>query len=185
LDISCFNSGGGSGSSGSSRTIPFEWAMLGALEQLRAVGAGLSGMLDALPFGIGSMPKLAVLILDNNFGLSGSLPASWAQLPLHVLSLSNTNVQGSLPPVWGDVAANSTLRSTLQQLYLHRTRISGEIPAAWYTGFANVTDFTVWGSNVCGKHPEAATGLGSLCLDSTGTKLGALAAANCVCSFMT
>jgi hypothetical protein len=115
-----------------------------------------------------------VLLLDNNWGLPGTLPSSWAQLPLRVLSLGNTNIQGSLPASWADVTANSTLRSTLQQLYLHRTHIDGEIPAAWYTGFFNLTAFTVWGSNVCGRHPSAASGLGSMCLDTTGTRLGEL-----------
>jgi hypothetical protein len=175
LDISCVNgcTSGAGGSSGS-RSIPSAWGLMAALEQLRAVGAGLAGSLDALPLGNGSWPNLTVLLLDNNWGLSGTLPPSWAQQPLRVLSLGNTNIQGSLPARWGDATANSTLRSTLQQLYLHRTHVDGEIPAAWHTGFLNVTAFTVWGSNVCGRHPRAASGLGSLCLDTTGTRLGEL-----------
>jgi hypothetical protein len=185
LDISCVNSyNGGTGGSSGSRSIPYAWGLMGALEQLRAVGAGLAGSLDALPVGNGSLPKLTVLLLENNWGLSGMLPPSWAQLPLQVLSLSNTNIQGSLPAAWGDAMANSILRSTLQQLFLHRTRIDGEIPAAWHTGFSNVTAFTVWGSNVCGKHPVAASGLGSLCLDTSGTRLGELLVNNlllCLC----
>jgi hypothetical protein len=186
LDISCINSyassaGGSSSSSSGSRSIPSAWGLMGALEQLTAFGAGLAGALDALPVGNGSLPQLKVLLLDNNGGLSGTLLPTWAQLPLQVLSLSNTNIQGSLPANWGDEIINSTIRSTLQQLYLHRTRIEGEIPAAWATGFPNVTAFTVWGSSVCGRHPVATSGLGSLCLDTTGTRLGETAVRLCCC----
>jgi hypothetical protein len=177
LDISCSSNrnyyGGGDGGSSGNRTIPSSWGMMGALEHLKAVGAGLTGTLDMLPLGNGSLSKLAMLLLDNNFGLSGTLPASWAQLQLQVLSLSNTIVQGSMPAVWGEAGANNTLRSTLQQLYLHRTRVTGEIPVSWYSGFVNVTAFTIWGSwEVCGPHPVAPSGLGALCLDSTNARLG-------------
>lgn len=107
--------------------------------------------------------------------------AAWSSLPLQALSLSYTGVNGFLPPSWADASANSTLRTTLQQLFLHKTQINGPIPDTWVSGFSKITQFTIWGTGVCGPHPVAASGLGTLCLDTTQTKLGALSvAASCL-----
>jgi len=77
-----------------------------------------------------------------------------------------------LPAEWGSTAASNGLGAFLQELYLHQTQLSGEIPTSWLTGFPNVTRFTVWGTNMCGLHPQNGTGLGALCLDTTRTRLG-------------
>lgn len=98
--------------------------------------------------------------------------AAWSALQLKVLDLNQTGVSGVLPAKWGSAAASSGLGAFLQELYLHQTQLSGEIPTSWLTSFPNVTRFTVWGTDVCGLHPQNGTGLGALCLDTTRTRLG-------------
>lgn len=98
--------------------------------------------------------------------------AAWSTLRLNVLSLNQTGVSGSLPPEWGSTLSSNTLGPSLQQLYLHQLQLSGEIPASWVFGLPNVTLFSIWRTNVCGLHPIGGAGLGSLCLDTTGTRLG-------------
>lgn len=98
--------------------------------------------------------------------------AAWSALQLRVLSLNQTSISGTLPPAWGNNSTGNQLGRSLQELYLHQTQISGEIPASWLIGLPNVTKFTVWRTNVCGLHPEGGVGLGALCLDTAGTRLG-------------
>lgn len=61
------------------RMIPAAWAGMSALQELRAENAGLAGGLDGLPISGGGMPQLRVLLLAQNFKLSGTLPAGEGQ----------------------------------------------------------------------------------------------------------
>lgn len=93
-------------------------------------------------------------------------------MALQVLGLNSTKVSGTLPPEWASNATANRLGSSLQELYLHSNMLQGEIRRAWWTGFPNVTRFTIWSTNVCGLHPEGGLGLGALCLDTAGTRFG-------------
>lgn len=95
-------------------------------------------------------------------------------MPWQVLALNSTQVSGALPPDWGSNATTNRLRVSLQELYLHNSNFEGEIPQAWWVGFPNVTRFTIWSTNVCGRHPEGGVGLGALCLDTARTRMGEL-----------
>lgn len=86
--------------------------------------------------------------------------------------MNQTSVSGSLPSEWGANTSANKLGLSLQELYLHQTQLSGEVPGSWLMGLPNVTRFTIWHTDVCGLHPEGGIGLGSLCLDTTGTRLG-------------
>lgn len=101
-----------------------------------------------------------------------ALLAAWSTTKLRILALNQTGISGTLPPDWGSNTTASSLGSSLQELYLHQTQIYGEIPATWLMGLPNVTKFTVWRTEVCGKHPEGGVGLGALCMDTAGTRLG-------------
>jgi hypothetical protein len=98
--------------------------------------------------------------------------AAWSALQLRVLSVNQTGITGTLPAAWGDNSTDNLLGRSLQELYLHQTQINGEVPSSWLTGLPNVTVFTVWRTDVCGLHPEGGVGLGALCLDTAGTRLG-------------
>ena len=112
-----------------------------------------------------ALSSISVLLLCR-------LCAAWSALQLQVLDLNSTRVSGSLPAEWGNTVAGNMLGPSLQGLYLHQTQLSGGIPATWLNGMPNVTRFTIWGTNVCGPHPEGGSGLGALCLDTTRTRLG-------------
>jgi hypothetical protein len=90
-------------------------------------------------------PALEVVDLGHNL-LTGSLPISWpANMPLRELALQGNNLSGSTPTAW------------LQ-------------PGSW----PHLEQAQVWGNpGLCGPHPQAASGYGRLCLDTTGTALGA------------
>jgi hypothetical protein len=103
--------------------------------------------------------------------------AAWRSSQLSTLDVSQSGVTGTLPLEWASLAADNRLASSLRQLYLHKTNITGQVPAAWST-FTAVTHFTLWGTSVCERHPELTmqgplpAGLGSLCLDTTLTRIG-------------
>lgn len=86
--------------------------------------------------------------------------------------MNQTSVSGSLPSEWGANSTADKLGRSLQELYLHQTKLSGEVPRSWLVDLSNVTRFTIWRTDVCGLHPEGGIGLGALCLDTTGTRLG-------------
>lgn len=115
-------------------------------------------------------------LTDKSVNLTACMHAGWASTPFRLVDLNSTQVSGSLPQEWASNAtANTTvLGSSLQELYLHQTQLQGEIPESWWTAFPNFTRFTVWSTRVCGRHPLGSAGLGALCLDTAGTKLGEL-----------
>lgn len=105
------------------------------------------------------------------------LHAAWQSSQLSTLDVSQSGVTGTLPLEWASMAADNRLATSLRQLYLHQTNITGQVPSSW-SNFKWVTHFTLWGTSVCERHPELTSqvqlpaGLGSLCLDTTLTRIG-------------
>ncbi|KAG2451339.1 hypothetical protein HYH02_003943 [Chlamydomonas schloesseri] len=93
---------------------------------------------------------------------------------LEVLSFDNNGprVDGAFPAAYFD--STRALASKLRRLYVHKNNMGGAIPAASINTVSapNLEALTLWGNPLlCGGLPSSGTI--SLCLDYTGTKLGA------------
>ncbi|KAG2430827.1 hypothetical protein HXX76_009801 [Chlamydomonas incerta] len=116
--------------------------------------------------------------------LSGTLPSTWSLATnLSAVYLTSNNITGTLPMSWADMqlsarpaVGTSTLAFHLKVLYLDGNALAGTIPPEW-------ASFSPWGPNafgclslvgnarLCGSLPE-----GMVCLNTSGTAIGALRA---------
>ncbi|WIA23158.1 hypothetical protein OEZ86_010054 [Tetradesmus obliquus] len=120
LDISATGIGG---------TLPEKFAAFQELREFRAVDCpGITGILPPA-WGLLQLERLRVLDLSvaapGTGGLSGALPAAFAQLgQLQMLVLSGHNFNESLPPAW-------TRLKQLRVLDVSRNSLTGSLPE-WY-----------------------------------------------------
>lgn len=101
-------------------SLPLNISQLGGLQHLNLQGNHLSG---SIPTGWCSLTNLQYVMLQNNAGLSGTIPAciaSWSNLIQ--LNIQNTNMEGTIPAFIFESFRN------LQGLYLAGSRFSGQIP---------------------------------------------------------
>jgi len=92
--------------------------------------------------------------------------AAWLSSQLEVLDLHGTNISGHLP----QIDSSAPLYSSLKQLFLHKTGLSGSADVVM---LPNLTAITIWSTKLCGHWQEqAVSGPGGLCVDTTNTFLG-------------
>lgn len=119
----------------------------------------------------GAPMRLRTLDVSRNPGLGGSLPASWAGLPLQELRLVSCNFSGSLAARWAQLqrlevldASNNRLTGTLpdawaglaaslRELHLARNRLSGQLPPVW-RGLRRLVVLDVGGNRLHGGVPR-------------------------------
>ncbi|XP_058100926.1 probable LRR receptor-like serine/threonine-protein kinase At1g53430 isoform X1 [Magnolia sinica] len=129
-------------------------------------GQNLTGV---LPEEFANLTFLTNLDLTRNY-LNGSIPATWASLPLVNLSLlgnrisgripeelgniktlkklviENNEIEGPLPPKLGDLIS-------LEEFFISANDITGEIPGN-FINLTNLTDFRIDGNPISGKIPD-------------------------------
>ncbi|CAN6443556.1 unnamed protein product [Victoria cruziana] len=128
-------------------------------------GQNLAG---ALPEELSNLKYLKAVDLTRNY-INGTIPTSWASLPLAALNLTGNRVSGSIPKELGSMTTLEVLQvdgnqlegqlppelgnlPSLRRLVLSSNRFTGEFPSA----LANLTSmnaFYVSGSNFTGKIP--------------------------------
>ncbi|KAE9617049.1 putative protein kinase RLK-Pelle-DLSV family [Lupinus albus] len=128
-------------------------------------GLNISGV---MPSEFGNLTHLTVLDLTRNY-LNGSIPKSFAQTSLIVLSLLGNRLSGSIPSEIGDIANLEELNlednqlggplppslgnlSKLKRLLLSANNFTGIIPET-FSKLKNLTDFRIDGSSLSGKIP--------------------------------
>ncbi|KAM0886274.1 hypothetical protein ACQ4PT_029812 [Festuca glaucescens] len=96
---------------------------LAGLPDLHTLDLGNNRLEGAIPSGLllPSSPSLKVLILANNVGLSGQIPAQFSSSQLFHVDLSRNSIAGTLPPLpptlrYFSVAANS-MEGTLDEAF--------------------------------------------------------------------
>jgi hypothetical protein len=95
---------------------------------VRQTGKNLTGVLPSWngDHGQGALPKLQVLALTDNPGLTGTLPDAWGGMTeMTKLYLYKNNLDGSLPASWGGMTKMTTLY--LQYNHLDVTTV----PKSW------------------------------------------------------
>ncbi|XP_062169214.1 probable LRR receptor-like serine/threonine-protein kinase At1g53430 [Alnus glutinosa] len=129
-------------------------------------GFNLSGV---LPAEFGNLTNLRQLDLTRNY-ISGSIPTSFAQLPLVNLSLLGNRLNGSIPREIGDIGSLEELvlqdnqlvgplpeslgnLINLQRLILSGNNFTGPIPEK-FGNLKNLTDFRIDGTKISGKIPD-------------------------------
>ncbi|XP_042948291.1 probable LRR receptor-like serine/threonine-protein kinase At1g53430 isoform X2 [Carya illinoinensis] len=125
----------------------------------------LSGV---LPAEFGELTNLRILDLTRNY-ISGSIPTSFAQLPLVNLSLLGNRIS-EVPPKIGDISSLEELvlednllegplpeslgnLSNLRRLLLSGNNFTGAIPET-FGNLKNLSDFRIDGSRISGKIPD-------------------------------
>ncbi|PSS14322.1 LRR receptor-like serine/threonine-protein kinase [Actinidia chinensis var. chinensis] len=128
-------------------------------------GQNLSG---TLPAEFASLGYLQEIELSRNY-INGSIPTTFAKLPLVNLTLLGNRISGSIPKEIGDIATlealvleNNQLEGPLQQnlgslthltrLLLSANNFTGSIPET-FSKLENLTDFRIDGSKLSGKIP--------------------------------
>ncbi|XP_059664217.1 probable LRR receptor-like serine/threonine-protein kinase At1g53430 [Cornus florida] len=129
-------------------------------------GLNLTG---ELPAEFANLSHLQEIDLTRNF-INGSIPTSFAQLPLTILSILGNRISGSIPKEIGDIA-------TLEQLVLEDNQLGGPLPSnlgslshlsrvllsannftgtlpETFSNLKNLTDFRIDGSKLSGKIPD-------------------------------
>ncbi|XP_040989135.1 probable LRR receptor-like serine/threonine-protein kinase At1g53430 [Juglans microcarpa x Juglans regia] len=126
----------------------------------------LSGV---LPAEFGNLTNLIQLDLTRNY-LNGSIPPSFAQLPLVNLSLLGNRLSGTIPKEIGDITSLEQLvlednqlsgplpeslgkLSNLKRLILSANDFNSTIPEA-FGNLKNLVDFRIDGSRISGKIPD-------------------------------
>ncbi|VEU33888.1 unnamed protein product [Pseudo-nitzschia multistriata] len=100
-------------------SLPIEITQLSNLEYLYA---GFSFLQDNLEF-VSSLPKIRELWVDDNPGLTGTIPPSIADAgSLASFSASNCELTGSIPTEMGSMA-------NMVQLWLNDNNLTGQIPS--------------------------------------------------------
>jgi Leucine-rich repeat (LRR) protein len=108
-----------------------------------------------------NFPKLERLYLNQNEGITGSMPTDWTNMPkLERLSMQNMGLSGS-------VAKN--LPSTLSYLYLSDNAFTGTIPIEW-DNLDSVVYLWLDNTELTGWHPDLVLD-GLLVLRFYNTKL--------------
>ncbi|KAG6689041.1 hypothetical protein I3842_11G156300 [Carya illinoinensis] len=97
-----------------------------------------------LPAEFGELTNLRILDLTHNY-INGSIPTSFAQLPLVNLSLLGNRISG-VPPEIGDI-------SSLEELLLSGNNFTDAIPKT-FGNLKNLSDFRIDGSRILGKIPD-------------------------------
>ncbi|XP_050247713.1 probable LRR receptor-like serine/threonine-protein kinase At1g53430 isoform X2 [Quercus robur] len=125
----------------------------------------LSGV---LPADFGNLINLQELDLSFNY-ISGSIPSSFSQLPLVILSLSGNRLSGKIPNGIGEIGSLEELvleanqldgrlpenlgnLSNLKKLVLNANNFTGTIPET-FGKLTNLTDFRIDGTAISGKIP--------------------------------
>ncbi|GLT27010.1 hypothetical protein SLA2020_020400 [Shorea laevis] len=98
--------------------IPKALANISSLTHLHFGQCGLHGK---FPIDIFQLPKLQVLVLDNNWELSGSFPEFHSHNQLRMLDVRNTTFSGELPISIG-------MLSSLEYLDVSSCNLSGWVP---------------------------------------------------------
>ncbi|GFY99178.1 leucine-rich repeat transmembrane protein kinase [Actinidia rufa] len=104
-------------------------------------GQNLTG---TLPAEFASLGYLQEIELSRNY-INGSIPTTFAKLPLVNLTLLGNRISGSIPKEIGDIA-------TLEALLLSANNFTGSIPET-FSKLENLTDFRIDGSKLSGKIP--------------------------------
>ncbi|KAA8524026.1 hypothetical protein F0562_010543 [Nyssa sinensis] len=129
-------------------------------------GLNLTGV---LPAEFANLSNLQEIDLTRNY-INGSIPTTFAQLPLVILSLLGNRISGSIPEELGDIATLEQLvlednqlggplpqnlgsLSRLQRLLLSANNFTGSIPET-FGNLKNLTDFRIDGSALSGKIPD-------------------------------
>jgi len=129
-------------------------------------GQNLTGV---LPEEFANLTFLQQIDLTRNY-LNGSIPTTWASLPLVAVSLLGNHISGEIPKELGNI-------STLQELVVEDNQLGGPLPpelgnlgnlqrflasANNFTGvipvtfgnLKNLTDFRIDGNGISGKIPD-------------------------------
>ncbi|KAG6634333.1 probable LRR receptor-like serine/threonine-protein kinase At1g53430 isoform X1 [Carya illinoinensis] len=122
-----------------------------------------------LPAEFGNLTNLIQLDLTRNY-INGSIPPSFAQLPLVNLSLLGNRLSGTIPKEIGDITSLEQLvlednqlsgplpeslgkLSNLKRLVLSANDFNGTIPET-FGNLKNLVDFRIDGSRISGKIPD-------------------------------
>lgn len=98
--------------------------------------------------------------------------ADWTNRAYSALHFANTGISGTLPSAW---TSEGPLRESLHRLLLQQCQLSGSVPDTFARGWHSLTRLAIWGNaDLCGYHPKNGGGDRALCLDTTGTRIGAL-----------
>ncbi|GAB4849322.1 hypothetical protein Ancab_004123 [Ancistrocladus abbreviatus] len=145
-------------------------------------GLNLSGI---LPAEFGNLTHLQELDLTQNY-ISGSIPTSFAKLPLVNLSLLDNRISGQIPDEIGQIATLESLvlednllggplpkslgsLSRLTRLLISANNFTGTIPET-FGKLKNLADFLIDGNSFSGKIPDFIgnwTNLGRLNIQGT------------------
>jgi Leucine-rich repeat (LRR) protein len=130
-----------------SGNIPSVLFEMQSLLVLKMSNSGLSG---TIPSSAGDLATITYLNLSGN-AITGGIPSSIQNLPLETLSMGdNPNLfdseEGSFPDFLSQI-------STLQELDLSNTGLSGEIPAFVSTDFPELTALDLSKNNLSGTIP--------------------------------
>ncbi|XP_038981350.1 probable LRR receptor-like serine/threonine-protein kinase At1g53440 [Phoenix dactylifera] len=106
-------------------------------------GQNLTGV---LPEEFANLTFLTDIDLTWNY-LGGSIPASWASLPLTHLSLLGNRISGTIPRELGRM-------TSLEELVLEDNQLQGSIPPA-LGNLINLRIFQVSANNISGELPES------------------------------
>ncbi|OVA14369.1 Armadillo [Macleaya cordata] len=126
----------------------------------------LSGV---LPDEFANLTYLQEMDFSLNY-LNGSIPKSWATLPLIFLSLLGNNIEGSIPKEIGDIVTLENLilqdnrlggplppelgkLSRLRRLLLAGNNFTGSLPKT-FADLKNFVDFRIDGTNISGRIPD-------------------------------
>uniref|UniRef100_A0A2N9IL77 Leucine-rich repeat-containing N-terminal plant-type domain-containing protein n=1 Tax=Fagus sylvatica TaxID=28930 RepID=A0A2N9IL77_FAGSY len=122
-----------------------------------------------LPAEFGNLPNLRELDLTFNY-ISGSIPTSFSQLPLVILSLSGNRLNGTIPNEIGEIGSLEKLvleanelggplpeslgnLTNLKRLVLNANNFTGEIPKT-FGKLKNLTEFRIDGTMISGTIPD-------------------------------
>ncbi|KAM0938353.1 putative protein kinase RLK-Pelle-DLSV family [Dioscorea sansibarensis] len=142
----------------------------------------------SLPDEFSNLTHLQVIDLARNY-LNGTIPVSWASLPLIKLTLLGNRISGSIPEELGGITTLQELvlednmmqgpipkslgnLITLEKLHLSSNNFSGELPKS-LGNLTNLTDFRIDGNPISGKIPAFIGNWKKLSiLTMQGTSLG-------------
>ena len=99
-----------------------------------------------------SSPRAVELYLDNNDGITGTIPPTISALSsLQVLSLKSLSLAGPLP-------AEMDLLTSMVQLRLDGNYLTGTIPDEW-NGLTSLTVLSLTENQLTGSMPLCSTGI--------------------------
>ncbi|KAL3353272.1 hypothetical protein AABB24_020989 [Solanum stoloniferum] len=126
-------------------------------------------MTGILPPEFANLTHLRELDLSRNY-LNGSIPSSYGQLRLTILSLLGNRISGPIPEELGDISTLEELNlennllegplppnlgslSRLRELFLSANNLNGTIPEN-FINLKNMTDFRIDGNSISGTIPD-------------------------------